>query len=315
MTYIEWSNVRTQNISTHILTRRMTENIRKWGGRNGISTHILTRRMTGGDYMADTASLFQLTSSRGGWHCYEQWIGCRAHFNSHPHEEDDVNPSLSTPVIRISTHILTRRMTESNRCGMRRNDISTHILTRRMTKATPEDMIRVNISTHILTRRMTEPTQHKTGFSDISTHILTRRMTESNRCGMRRNDISTHILTRRMTGCSLFLWFLLCISTHILTRRMTVLSTHQVNGINISTHILTRRMTWLVPGMPRYTLNFNSHPHEEDDILSAELFVAVTYFNSHPHEEDDGNACAPCCRRYISTHILTRRMTTTQMER
>ena len=69
----------------------------------------------------------------------------------------------------------------------------------------------------------------------------------------------------------------------------------------------------MVPGMPRYTLNFNSHPHEEDDILSAELFVAVTYFNSHPHEEDDGNACAPCCRRYISTHILTRRMTIRQI--
>ena len=178
MTYIEWSNVRTQNISTHILTRRMTENIRKWGGRNGISTHILTRRMTGGDYMADTASLFQLTSSRGGWHCYEQWIGCRAHFNSHPHEEDDVNPSLSTPVIRISTHILTRRMTESNRCGMRRNDISTHILTRRMTGCSLFLWFLLCISTHILTRRMTVLSTHQVNGINISTHILTRRMTQ-----------------------------------------------------------------------------------------------------------------------------------------
>ena len=33
------------------------------------------------------------------------------HFNSHPHEEDDWNPTISDKKQRISTHILTKRMT------------------------------------------------------------------------------------------------------------------------------------------------------------------------------------------------------------
>ena len=32
-------------------------------------------------------------------------------FNSHPHKEDDISVYVPTLVIRLSTHILTRRMT------------------------------------------------------------------------------------------------------------------------------------------------------------------------------------------------------------
>ena len=33
------------------------------------------------------------------------------HFNSHPHEEDDIMTGLAKSTIHISTHILTKRMT------------------------------------------------------------------------------------------------------------------------------------------------------------------------------------------------------------
>ena len=32
---------------------------------------------------------------------------------------------------------------------------------------------------------------------------------------------------------------------------------------------------------------FNSHPHEEDDLISPSNYSIPIYFNSHPHEEDD----------------------------
>ena len=76
---------------------------------------------------------------------------------------------------------------------------------------------------------------------------------------------------------------------------------------------------------------FNSHPHEEDDIYPVKYACNLQYFNSHPHEEDDqpkGNCSHlsdisthiltkrmtsrkgfPCFQEIISTHILTKRMT------
>ena len=59
----------------------------------------------------DDFDAFQLTSSRGGWPDWdnEQWR--YKHFNSHPHEEDDIVWSCKALHHFISTHILTRRMT------------------------------------------------------------------------------------------------------------------------------------------------------------------------------------------------------------
>ena len=124
------------------------------------------------------------------------------------------------------------------------------------------------------------------------------------------SDISTHILTKRMTWTSLLF---ICIHLHI------------------STHILTKRMTRFRAYVTSYRQHFNSHPHEEDDDEDGfETSLAVfqltssrrgwqrsvqhrrqrDYFNSHPHEEDDKNRTARCWSKKISTHILTKRMTT-----
>ena len=55
--------------------------------------------------------------------------------------------------------------------------------------------------------------------------------------------------------------------------------------------------------------NFNSHPHEEDDSFSFLHVGCLGYFNSHPHEEDDCSFLYSSTRSFISTHILTKRMT------
>ena len=122
-----------------------------------ISTHILTKRMTRLISIIKDSLLFQLTSSRGGWprtvharilrrgistHILTRrmtprpcpHIQLRCHFNSHPHEEDDVGVTYTESRFgRISTHILTRRMTVFAGMAIYNMIISTHILTRRMT--------------------------------------------------------------------------------------------------------------------------------------------------------------------------------------
>ena len=122
-------------ISTHILTKRMTDSRTIYHCIEVISTHILTKRMTFPQVIAQEMNIFQLTSSRRGWPRPPVWLylplkyfnshpheeddgipllipGYRLHFNSHPHEEDD---SFSLLLFRdftyISTHILTKRMT------------------------------------------------------------------------------------------------------------------------------------------------------------------------------------------------------------
>ena len=60
-----------------------------------ISTHILTRRMTDFDHLSFCFRIFQLTSSQGGWLFLFIPTIKKTYFNSHPHKEDDVPPSDS----------------------------------------------------------------------------------------------------------------------------------------------------------------------------------------------------------------------------
>ena len=76
-------------------------------------------------------------------------------FNSHPHEEDDNVADGSSASLDISTHILTKRMTDYALRLLIAKNISTHILTKRMTSTTSPISSLQLISTHILTKRMT----------------------------------------------------------------------------------------------------------------------------------------------------------------
>ena len=79
-----------------------------------ISTHILTKRMTEVVFFFPCFTVFQLTSSRRGWPPSFRLLSHLRYFNSHPHEEDDDSSCVHRDSCRIiSTHILTKRMTKA----------------------------------------------------------------------------------------------------------------------------------------------------------------------------------------------------------
>ena len=77
-----------------------------------ISTHSLTRRLTEhmGRYLM-MCKIFQLTASQGGWRSAAVHLPPGQHFNSQPHKEADERRKLSGKFRGISTHSLTRRLT------------------------------------------------------------------------------------------------------------------------------------------------------------------------------------------------------------
>ena len=120
------------DISTHILTKRMTKYLRKIRGLTRISTHILTKRMTpesaldaieAGTFQltssrrgwqiawisSSDSSSFQLTSSRRGWRYPSTQSESALYFNSHPHEEDDCH------VVTVSSSFRAFQLTSSRR--------------------------------------------------------------------------------------------------------------------------------------------------------------------------------------------------------
>ena len=272
-------------ISTHILTKRMTE--QEWrcakeqyfnshpheeddgelygtvehfifqltssrrGWQNGIKIQLgmikfqLTSSRRGWQSPPSRSfmiTVFQLTSSRRGWRCGCTQINQKAYFNSHPHEEDDF-PSLKNHChIIISTHILTKRMTQIRK--------------------------RMSLQSHFNSHPHEEDDYN---YVDNTTIYI----------------ISTHILTKRMTNDNL------------------------QGKITILFQLTSSRRGWRnvsVSGRS-LALYFNSHPHEEDDYSQMDTRIEQRYFNSHPHEEDDILQVWYRRKLNISTHILTKRMT------
>ena len=164
-------------ISTHILTKRMTDGFPTFCILCVISTHILTKRMTSMGYKKKQVSIFQLTSSRRGWLYWWRFKTGTQHFNSHPHEEDDLSMIYSSST---NEHFNSHPHEEDDyflKLSHNHRNISTHILTKRMT-FNGIQLFRIrSISTHILTKRMTDKSHNRSLVFIISTHILTKRMT------------------------------------------------------------------------------------------------------------------------------------------
>ena len=211
-----------RGISTHILTKRMTRTLHGNQQRIVISTHILTKRMTTRLFSVMTLNLFQLTSSRRGWHYCDyadvhaldisthiltkrmtatRWNLCREvrDFNSHPHEEDDCFPHPTLPVYRIFQLTSSRRGWPKSWSSVTVSSV---------------------ISTHILTKRMTysyffynsfpifQLTSSRRGWPILQAEYLPAYHFNSHpheeddydrRCWFCIRCISTHILTKRMT--------------------------------------------------------------------------------------------------------------------
>ena len=122
-------------ISTHSLTRRLTECSWTKGEYDFISTHSLTRRLTHKPYKAYLEKLFQLTASQGGWRAINN-TGTQKHVEFQLTASQGGWRTIIPCVFRtnyISTHSLTRRLTNRKFASESFIHISTHSLTRRLT--------------------------------------------------------------------------------------------------------------------------------------------------------------------------------------
>ena len=105
-----------RNISTHILTKRMTVHpLLSVQLRQYFNSHPHEE-----DDYVKTCNLRTLTYFNS--HPHEEDDPAKSckfltngYFNSHPHEEDDIGMKKSTIGKNISTHILTKRMTAGSR--------------------------------------------------------------------------------------------------------------------------------------------------------------------------------------------------------
>ena len=121
-------------ISTHILTRRMTVSL--WN-RHTLSVFQLTSSQGGwpiASLNSVSLSVFQLTSSQGGWQGFIFILMESEYFNSHPHKEDDLTSHTDR------NQLIIFQLTSSQggwlaptKVNFGELAISTHILTRRMT--------------------------------------------------------------------------------------------------------------------------------------------------------------------------------------
>ena len=232
------------------------------------------------------------------------------YFNSPPHKKNHIATTMINAVLfKISTHILTKRMTAI------------------VAEAGPE----IVISTHILTKRMTKIKIHNDVWKVISTHILTKRMTTFTSCKTFKGRKFQLTSSRRGWRPCFLQASHSCIFQLTSSRRgwRKLSRKSRISGyFNSHPHEEDDQVEMATRYM---TLHFNSHPHEEDDptfsslsssvssfqltssrrgwpcggcfvvphstfqltssrrgrLFLAWLLQALLYFNSHPHEEDD----------------------------
>ena len=145
------------------------------------------------------------------------------HFNSQPHKEaDGIAGAGETDWIYISTHSLTRRLTDKKRTFQLSGKYFNSQPHKEADKQRKRGKGHEGISTHSLTRRLTHfrftqfsrrlyfnSQPHKEAdiraydvdicANNISTHSLTRRLTEKMAGMEKTQNISTHSITRRLT--------------------------------------------------------------------------------------------------------------------
>ena len=118
-----------------------------------------------------------MTPSREAEKDYQEY------FNSPPHKKNHIATTMINTVrFKISTHILTKRMTSTGDMLWEANlYFNSHPREEDDASNFPR-LIALSISTHILTKRMTRPAGFPAVRTDISTHILTKRMTSTHLC-------------------------------------------------------------------------------------------------------------------------------------
>ena len=237
-------------------------------------------------------------------------ICIKYYFNSHPHEEDD----RKCLIFYFKTEIF--QLTSSRR-GWQYTlyflfncvNISTHILTKRMTSF-PRTCQCIH---HFNSHPHEEDDYVKTCNLRTLTHFNSHPHEEDDpakSCKFLTNGYFNSHPHEEDDGLTLFIKSFNDISTHILTKRMTIffMAIAQIGIFQLTSsrrgwpkcwpiHIkwITFQLTSSRRGWRRY---------------GEYVDMDNQYFNSHPHEEDDSVSRFLNPSLYISTHILTKRMTT-----
>ena len=212
------------DISTHSLTKRLTNKKEELDKDIEISTHSLTKRLTKDIEFITRIQVFQLTASRRGWRTEGFWRTQELYFNSQPHEEADIWPTLS-PIRPIEFQLTASRIGWRYRQWyfLRKLCISTHSLTKRLTTRKFSEG---------LTTRYFNSQPHEEADETCSTiqNYYRRFQLTASRRGWRISPPSS-------SPCD-------HISTHSLTKRLTTNTCLSTKDYNISTHSLTKRLTW-----------------------------------------------------------------------
>ena len=276
--------------------------------------------------------VFQLTSSRRGWHDDRIHVSEGFNFNSHPHEEDDHGlHTTHNTLTRISTHILTKRMTHGRICS------ACCLLYFNSHPHEEDDWLAVqsrftqNISTHILTKRMTW--QNQMWYRNPSFQLTSSRRgwLKPSDTWIRSSYFNSHPHEEDDGYASGYASGYTDFNSHPHEEDDSSMDGKQ--GVNrdfnshpheeddriqgrkgscesISTHILTKRMTMAEKEEKKRARNFNSHPHEEDDFAPFRSFTSFNCISTHILTKRMTRGRSR--RRVdisISTHILTKRMT------
>ena len=188
------------------------------------------------------------------------------YFNSQPHKEaDDLEASVFCPACDISTHSLTRRLTQVCKWSKQADCISTHSLTRRLTAiivqhpAFPKNFnsqphkeadIFSNASFSLFAYFNSQP--HKE--ADVFQFPYQHQFQHFNSQPHKEADGNDN---RRSNGN--------CNFNSQPYKEADILSVTMSDAVAISTHSLTRRLTWTVKNSLPSLQNFNSQPHKEAD--------------------------------------------------
>ena len=229
---------------------------------------------------------FQLTSSRRGWQKVLNYIGAEWYFNSHPHEEDDHLKRTYKEKRYISTHILTKRMTKaiekipyfglfqltSSRRGWRFSKILALIAVHFNSHPHEEDD-QVEMATRYMTLHFNSHPHEEDDptFSSLSSSVSSFQLTSSRRGWPKRmymySCASIFQLTSSRRGWQNW------------KRALTEAWLFQLTS---------SRRGWPCGGcfvVPHSTFQLTSS--RRGWLFLAWLLQALLYFNSHPHEEDD----------------------------
>ncbi len=259
--------------------------------------------------------VFQLTASQGGW----PYVAGNFSFRDY-----------------ISTHSLTRRLTLSGLTQQAFSEISTHSLTRRLTILLPSSWVSIVVF-QLTASQGGWPGNGVTATTVIYFNSQPHKEADGNY--VKKYDlsgISTHSLTRRLTSFNCHIFYLLLFQLTASQGGWQQDLDRKSYLLQISTHSLTRRLTlWIMPFLSRtlfqltasqggwlifatcllFLINyFNSQPHKEADLVWHRLRGIYPYFNSQPHKEADHGEEVEVAVWEISTHSLTRRLTTRPCE-